>query len=111
MHPYAGIRKTLLNSYLTDELRPDIGALWENWAIAEVAKHNALLGSPAELFFWRTRAQSEVDLVVKQGANLRAFEIKWSQRRVAGRAFRDAYGVEVESIRPVNPFATEILKV
>jgi len=25
-----------------------------------------LLGSPAELFFWRTRAQSEVDLVMKQ---------------------------------------------
>ncbi|MEI7733485.1 MAG: DUF4143 domain-containing protein [Verrucomicrobiota bacterium] len=61
-----GIRNALLNAYSTEEFRPDIGALWENWGIAEVAKHNALLGSPAELFFWRTRAQSEVDLVVKQ---------------------------------------------
>lgn len=104
------ILNALLNTYSTDELRPDIGALWENWVIAEAAKQNALLGSPAELFFWRTRAQSEVDLVVKQGASLRAFEIKWSQRRFAGRAFRDAYGVEVEPIRPVNPFATAILK-
>ncbi len=49
--------------------------------IAEIAKRNLLLGSPAELFFWRTRAQSEVDMVVKQGSVLRAFEIKWSPRR------------------------------
>ncbi len=100
-----GIRNALLNAFSTEEFRPDIGALWENWVIAEVAKRNALLGSPAELFFWRTRAQSEVDLVVKQGTSLRAFEIKWSPRRVAGRAFRDAYGVAVETIYSDNPFA------
>lgn len=98
-----GIRNALLNAFSTDEFRPDIGALWENWVIAEFAKHNALLGSPAELFFWRTRAQSEVDLVVKQGTGLSAFEIKWSPRRGSGRAFRDAYGVEVEPVHPGNP--------
>jgi predicted AAA+ superfamily ATPase len=75
----------------------------------EVAKHNTLLGSPAELFFWRTRAQSEVDLVVKQASSLRAFEVKWSPCRVSGRAFRDAYGVEVEPIRSENPFLADIL--
>jgi len=105
-----GIRNALLNALSTDEFRPDIGALWENWVIAEVAKHNALLGSPAELFFWRTKARSEVDLVVKQGNDLRAFEVKWSPRRVSGRAFRDAYGVELEPIRPDNPFAVDIFR-
>jgi uncharacterized protein len=105
-----GIRNALLNAYSTDEFRPDIGNLWESWFIAEVAKHNALLGSPAELFFWRTRAQSEVDLVVKQSSCLRAFEVKWSPRRVAGRAFRDAYGVAVEPIRPDKPFAMDIIE-
>ncbi|NCA71365.1 MAG: DUF4143 domain-containing protein [Sphingobacteriia bacterium] len=106
-----GIRNALLNAFSTDALRPDIGTLWESWVIAEVAKHNASLGSPAELFFWRTRAQSEVDLVVKQASGLRAFEIKWSGRRVAGRAFRDAYGVEVEPIRPDAPlFAVGLIE-
>jgi len=105
-----GIRNALLNTFSTDEFRPDIGALWENWVIAEAAKRNALLGSPAELFFWRTRAQSEVDLVVKQGDGLQAFEIKWSPGRVSGRAFRDAYGVEVEPIRSDNPFAVDIFQ-
>ena len=105
-----GIRNALLNAFSTEDFRPDIGALWESWVIAEVAKRNALLGSPAELFFWRTRAQSEVDLVVKRGSSLRAFEIKLSAGRVSGRAFRDAYGVEVEPIRSDNPFAVDIFK-
>jgi len=104
-----GIRNALLNAFSTEEFRPDIGALWESWFIAEVAKRNALLGSPGELFFWRTRAQSEVDLVVKQGSGLRAFEVKWSPRRVSGRAFRDAYGVAVEPVGPDNPFVLDII--
>ena len=79
-----GIRNALLEVFSTDEFRPAIGALWENWVIAEVAKRNALLGAPAELFFWRTRAQSEVDLVVKHGSRLRAFEIKWSAQWAGG---------------------------
>lgn len=58
-----------------DELRPDIGAVWENWVIAEMAKYNALLGSPFELFFWRSRTRKEVDFVVKAEDGLRAFEI------------------------------------
>jgi len=99
-----GIRNALLNAFSTEEFRPDIGALWENWVIAEVAKRNALLGCPAELFFWRNRAQSEVDLVVKQDGNLRAIEIKWSARRASGRAFKEAYGIEIEKIHPQNPF-------
>lgn len=104
-----GIRNALLSAFSADEFRPDIGAVWENWVIAEVAKRNLLLGSPADLFFWRTRAQSEVDLVVKRGGELRAFEIKWSPRRVSGRAFREAYGVGVESMHADNPFAADFL--
>ena len=103
-----GIRNALLNAYSTEEFRPDIGALWENWVIAEVAKRNALLGSPAQLYFWRNRAQSEVDLVVKEESRLRAFEIKWTRGRIAWRAFREAYGTEVETIHPENPFETNL---
>lgn len=95
-----GIRNALLNQFSQDELRPDIGKLWENWAIAEVAKHNVLRGAPAELYFWRTRAQSEVDLVVCRNGQPKAFEIKWSSRRRGGRAFSDAYHVPVETLTP-----------
>jgi predicted AAA+ superfamily ATPase len=106
-----GIRNALINAFSTEEMRPDLGSLWENWVIAEVYKRNALLGFPAELFFWRTRAQSEVDLVVRQGSSLQAFEIKWSPSgRISGRAFRDAYDTEVQSIHSDNPFAADIIR-
>jgi predicted AAA+ superfamily ATPase len=105
-----GIRNALLNAFSADELRPDIGALWENWVIAEAAKQNALRGSPARLFFWRSRSQAEVDLVVQTDAGLRAFEIKWNPRRAASQAFRAAYGVPVETIGPDNPFAARFFE-
>lgn len=105
-----GIRNALLNTFATEALRPDIGLLWENWTIAEIAKRNTLLGAPAELFFWCSRTRSEVDLVVKQGDRLRAFEIKWSGHRTRSRAFRDAYGVNIETIEPENPFVADLLE-
>jgi hypothetical protein len=39
-----------------------------------------------------------------------SFEVKWSPGRVSGRAFRDAYGVDVELIHPDNPFAADIFQ-
>lgn len=93
-----GIRNALLNAFSTDELRPDIGPLWENWVIAEAAKHNLLRGCPGELFFWRSRARSEVDLVVKTGDEVQAYEIKWRPRSFAPRAFAAMYGVEVRLV-------------
>ena len=93
-----GIRNALLNAFSTEELRPDIGMLWENWVIAEAAKHNLLEGGASELFFWRSRAQSEVDLIVKTGDHIQAFEIKWQPNRPATRAFTTMYGVEVQRV-------------
>ena len=105
-----GIRNALLNAFAADEFRPDIGAVWENWVIAEMAKRNILLGSPYELFFWRSRTQAEVDLVVKGESGLRAFEIQWNPRRAGSAAFRAAYGMDVEVIGPDNPFVADFLR-
>jgi predicted AAA+ superfamily ATPase len=105
-----GIRNALLNAFSTEEFRPDIGALWENWVIAEAAKHNRLRGAASELFFWRSRAQSEVDLVVRTGGSLSAFEVKWRSRRPAGRAFQAQHGIAVQSINSENPFIGEQLE-
>lgn len=102
-----GIRNALLGTFSTDELRPDIGSLWENWVVAEAAKRNASLGGASDLYFWRSRAQSEVDLVVRTGDRLRAFDIKWKGRRMAGRAFRAMYGVDVERLDAETPFVAD----
>ena len=105
-----GIRNALLNAFAADEFRPDIGAVWENWVIAELAKRNVLLGSPCELFFWRSRTQAEVDLVLKGERGLRAFEIKWNPRRAGSAAFRAAYGVDVEPVGPDHPWVADLLQ-
>ncbi|MBK7674199.1 DUF4143 domain-containing protein [Accumulibacter sp.] len=105
---HIGIRNALLNAFAADEFRPDIGAVWKNWVVAEIAKRNLLLGSPCELFFWRSRTQAEVDLVMKAEGGLRAFEIKRSSRRTGGASFRSAYGVNVEGIGPDNPFVADL---
>jgi len=102
-----GIRNALLNQFSTDELRPDLGGLWENWVIAEIAKRNLIEGIPSALFFWRSRHSSEVDLVVTSGNKLQAFEIKWRQQRVRCRAFVDAYGIEPIVLSAENPFIAD----
>jgi len=103
-----GIRNALLNQFSTDEYRPDIGRLWENWVIAEIAKCNLLQGGACELFFWRSRHGSEVDLVVKGEDELRAFEIKWRRSRSRCRAFADAYGIEPVILSSENPFVSDL---
>lgn len=101
-----GIRNALLNAFSAHEWRTDIGVLWENWAIAEVAKRNMIMGSPWELFFWRSRSKSEVDLVLTHEHGLHAFEFKWKATSKARslRAFEEAYGSSVEVVSASDPF-------
>ena len=98
-----GIRNAVLNQFDTSELRPDLGALFENYLIAEIMKRNVQRSDPAELFFWRNRGQAEVDLILKNGGELRPFEIKWSRCRKRGSAFENAYHVPVELLTSLKP--------
>lgn len=98
-----GVRNGLLKAFDVTDLRPDIGSLWEQWVIAEIAKMNELVGDIADLHFWRTRDGSEVDLVISRGRQLKAFEIKWSTARMRPRkSFERRYGVPVETITREN---------
>lgn len=83
---------------------PETDRIVKGWHDSKIATRILLLGSSCELFFWRSRSQAEVDLVVKSEHDLKAFEIKWKPRRIKSLAFHSAYGVEVSLISPVNPF-------
>ena len=98
-----GIRNALLKEFSFSELRSDIGSVWENWVIAEFMKSNLLNDQKQNLYFWRSRSLSEVDLVIKDGDKLFAYEIKWKKSGQANRAFADQYKVEVEIINSQNP--------
>lgn len=89
-----GVRNAILKEFNVSEYRSDIGILWENWVIAEFAKYNAFCGNISDLYFWRSRDGAEVDLIVKSGEQLQAFEIKWSSSKTTGtNAFTSRYKV------------------
>jgi predicted AAA+ superfamily ATPase len=85
-----------VNGRLTAPPDPALrGRLFEQLLVLETLRMRSYLRSEARLFFWRTNAGAEVDLLIeKHGRLLGAFEIK-SSKRVAGanlsglRAFHD----------------------
>lgn len=58
---------------------PYRGHLFENMVIMEMAKHLAYKKSKSELFFYRTGAGVEIDLLVESRGELAAYEIKFSK--------------------------------
>jgi predicted AAA+ superfamily ATPase len=78
-----GIRNALLNDFKPVEVRNDKGAIWENFIVSEIYKKNryAPHTDTNELFFWRSKAKSEIDLILKRADNIEAIEIKYSPRK------------------------------
>lgn len=98
-----GVRNALLKELNVTDLRSDIGFLWESWIVAEFSKRNLTLGLGQNLYFWRTRDGSEVDLIIKDKRGLQAFEIKWSAKKKSSRmSFFDRYQVEPKLINRDN---------
>ena len=75
-----GIRNSLINNFLPLESRTDVGALWENFLMAERLKKNALSGHYNIGYFWRTHAQQEIDYIEDVNGNLSAWEFKWNPK-------------------------------
>lgn len=98
-----GIRNALLKEFSMNPLRSDIGKLWENWVVAEFAKDNLMSGQRRNLFFWRSHAKSEVDLVITEGERISAYEIKWKAERIHKRAFEEKYKTRVRLIDRSHP--------
>lgn len=98
-----GIRNALINEFKMPEFRTDAGALWENFVISEFAKSNLIKEKHQNLYFWRTRDGSEVDLVVKSSNSLNAYEIKWGNGKIKNiKSFYNKFGVQVELINRDN---------
>ena len=75
-----GVRNAVLSNFAPLELRNDTGALWENLMVSERVKRNSYTGSYAQLFFWRTHEQQEIDLIEEQDGVLHTYEFKWSSK-------------------------------
>ncbi len=76
-----GVRNAVIANFAPLELRNDVGALWENLMISERIKRNAYCQSYAQLYFWRTHEQKEIDLVEVEDGQIRTFEFKWNPKK------------------------------
>jgi len=52
------------------------GSLFETWVVAELVKGRFNRGLSSNLYFWRDRSGTEVDVLIEQGENLFPVEIK-----------------------------------
>ena len=76
-----GIRNALIAQFNAPDQRNDLGQLWENFMIMERLKHRAYQSIYANVYFWRTYDQQEVDLVEERDGKLFGYEFKWSQNK------------------------------
>lgn len=95
-----GIRNALLNNFVRLEQRTDIGALWENFCVAEYIKTLEYAGQSSNLYFWRTYDGAEIDLIEEREGKLYAYEFKWNENKSATlpKSFSEEYVVEQFSI-------------
>lgn len=75
-----GIRNAILQQYMPIEFRQDVGALWENFFIAERMKMNHYAERVVNTYFWRTDRQ-EIDYIEEENGQLRLFELKWNEHK------------------------------
>ena len=78
-----GIRNAAIAQFNGLETRNDLGALWENFVAAELLKQNGIFGLNENLYFWRTHAGKEIDIIRQSSRGLAAVECKWSERQAA----------------------------
>lgn len=100
-----GIRNAILSNFAPLNLRTDAGALWENMMLSERVKYNAYRQSYAQIYFWRTQAQAEIDFVEIEDGAMQAFEFKFNPKKLphAPKAFTDTYPEAVfQVITPDN---------
>ena len=100
-----GIRNALIVDYRAPEVRQDIGALWENFVIAERMKSNEYYHRWVNRYFWRTKQQQEIDYLEESGGKLHAYEMKWNPQAKASitKTFTDAYpNTDFQVITPDN---------
>lgn len=79
-----GIRNGVVQQYQPLDTRNDIGQLWENFIVAERVKHRQFASIHANMYYWRTYNQQEIDIVEERDGVLHGFECKWSEKKKMG---------------------------
>jgi len=77
-----GVINSLISNFNSLELRNDAGRLWENFIFMERLKKNRYSESYVNMYFWRSKSGSEIDLVEEKDGNLNSYEFKFSEEKI-----------------------------
>jgi predicted AAA+ superfamily ATPase len=99
-----GVRNMVIGNFNPIELRPDKGALWENFLISERIKQIEYKQSLAHTYFWRTKQQQEVDFVEEKGGQIFGYEFKWRKKKniKLPKIFTETYSAEGKVVDKEN---------
>ena len=99
-----GVRNALMGNFVPTSGRTDSGAMFENFVANLLAFNCDVFQQPYQFHFWRTTAQTEVDLVLanQRTAKLVPIEIKLTQSAKIPRKFLEAYADRIEASFVVN---------
>jgi len=77
-----GVINSLISNFNSLELRNDAGKLWENFIFMERLKKNRYSESYLNMYFWRSKSGSEIDLVEEKDGSINAYEFKFSEEKI-----------------------------
>ena len=80
-----------------------MGALWENFCIAERYKYTSYKRLWLNRFFWRTHTQQEIDYIEEYSGVLHAYELKWNTRKKAKLPNKFAETYPDHEFQLINP--------
>jgi hypothetical protein len=87
-----GVRNAVLSQFNDPSSRNDVGALWENFMFIEHLKKHSYQQKYANLYYWRTYDQKEIDLIEEYDGTFHAYEFKWNKSAGGNpKIFLDSY--------------------
>lgn len=100
-----GIRNTIIGNFQSLEFRQDVGALWENFMIAERTKALSYRKWYGRTYFWRTYQQQEIDWVEEIDGQFSAMEFKWKdnkKKKKFPQTFTENYSIKTTMVVSPN---------
>ncbi len=96
-----GIRNLQIKNFHSLDLRPDIGALYENYVFNVLDREKDIL---TENYFYRTQAKTEIDFIVCREHNVKLVEVKagdFNRPVKAMKEFEKKYRKSAEKINKI----------
>ena len=98
-----GIRNTIIDNLSPFSMRNDIGALWENFILAERLKALAYKNQFIATYFWRTYTGAKLDYVEERNGKLNGYEIKFTKaKQRAPKTWVEEYNGDFRCITSKN---------